>query len=356
MITLRCTRKLLDRLGVPADAKPFDGPTNALGDWYVNLVRFGREQLVMATSERSLLTVVMPARQVRHRLVPDLLAVVRMVLRELDVPGEVVAREIAAMQPAAFAPTASRSVLASMNNLAQMAEWQWDRASPVDVMLRLAEVPMSALEGEGGRMGRPGHVARRLLGLGGSRPAPARLLRLRIALEGPLPAIWRRLLVPDSISLPDLHTAFQLAMGWTDSHLHAFDFGGTRYGVPDPEGLAPSLRDEEGQRLADVLARHGANSFRYLYDFGDDWMHAVTVEGEIDNLEGLRGPECTDGANACPPEDVGGPPGYMAFLEALRDPAHPEHREIVRWAGGRFDPTAWDRGRANLMLRILRRR
>lgn len=38
MITLRCTRKLLDRAGVPArvDTKP---PTTVLGDWYANLMR-----------------------------------------------------------------------------------------------------------------------------------------------------------------------------------------------------------------------------------------------------------------------------------------------------------------------------
>lgn len=53
MITLRCTRKILDRLGIPADAKGFNAPTNALGDRYVNLLRAGREQVVVATSERS---------------------------------------------------------------------------------------------------------------------------------------------------------------------------------------------------------------------------------------------------------------------------------------------------------------
>ena len=54
---------------------------------------------------------------------------------------------------------------------------------------------------------------------------------------------------------------------------------------------------------------------------------------------------------ACPPEDVGGVGGYENFLEALRDPEHEEHDQIVTWVGGVFDPEGFDVNSVNRSLR-----
>jgi hypothetical protein len=59
---------------------------------------------------------------------------------------------------------------------------------------------------------------------------------------------------------------------------------------------------------------------------------------------------CVAGENACPPEDVGGPPGYFEFLTAIRDPTHQEHANLLRWIGGSFDPTAFDLAEVNARL------
>ena len=67
MIAIRCTRKLLDRIGPMAVEDDPPPPSNALGDWYANLLYSGRDQLVMATSEKSFLTVLLPARELRKR-------------------------------------------------------------------------------------------------------------------------------------------------------------------------------------------------------------------------------------------------------------------------------------------------
>ena len=53
-------------------------------------------------------------------------------------------------------------------------------------------------------------------------------------------------------------------------------------------------------------------------------------------------PRCVAGARKCPPDDCGGTSGYVNFLEAISDPAHPEHEELVAWVGGRFDPDEFD--------------
>ena len=60
---------------------------------------------------------------------------------------------------------------------------------------------------------------------------------------------------------------------------------------------------------------------------------------------------CIDGQNACPPEDVGGIPGYAHFLEAITDPAHEEHDSYLDWVGGSFDPAEFDLGAANAAVR-----
>ena len=61
----------------------------------------------------------------------------------------------------------------------------------------------------------------------------------------------------------------------------------------------------------------------------------------------MKLPHCLDGANACPPEDVGGPPGYEELLDAIRDPRHEEHAAMLEWCGGAFDPTIFDIARVN---------
>jgi hypothetical protein len=59
----------------------------------------------------------------------------------------------------------------------------------------------------------------------------------------------------------------------------------------------------------------------------------------------------------CPPEDVGGLPGYERFLDALADPAHPDHRELREWNGGPFDPEGFNHRAARRAIgRIARRR
>jgi hypothetical protein len=180
-------------------------------------------------------------------------------------------------------------------------------------------------------------------------------VQLRVELQHLKPAIWRRLLVPAAITLARLHKVLQIAMGWTDSHLHEFEIAGTRYGIPDPDWPdSPPVTPESRVTLAQAIAP-GVEQFAYLYDFGDDWAHTVRVEAVLDNAMNAPAPICTEGANCCPPEDVGGVPGYFDFLQAINDPAHEEHAAMLDWIGGAFDPTAFDIDAVNARLLKLRR-
>lgn len=81
----------------------------------------------------------------------------------------------------------------------------------------------------------------------------------------------------------------------------------------------------------------------------------MTVESILPVDEKNLLPLCLAGANAYPPEDVGGPPGYGEFLHAIVDPTHAEHRAMWRWHGGPFDPAGFDTNSINVTLRKLRK-
>ena len=103
-----------------------------------------------------------------------------------------------------------------------------------------------------------------------------RVHRLKISLTDAKPPIWRRLRLPADTTLAELHQVIQAAFGWWNYHLHEFEVGRTRYGVPDPdEDWGEPPRDERRTRL-DAIAGVGS-SFRYTYDFGDGWQHRLTV-------------------------------------------------------------------------------
>lgn len=169
------------------------------------------------------------------------------------------------------------------------------------------------------------------------------IYQLRIHLEDIEPPIWRRVQVPGEASLLELHFILQIAMGWTNSHLHEFLIDGAHYGtLVNDYWDAYEIHDEREYRLDQVISSPGIQ-FGYLYDFGDSWEHTIRVE-DIRPADGAQHyPTCLEGARACPPEDVGGAWGYEEFLEAIADPNHPEHESYLTWVGGKFDPEAFDR-------------
>lgn len=133
--------------------------------------------------------------------------------------------------------------------------------------------------------------------------ADTQVYQLNITLKSIRPPIWRRLLVPGSTRLDALHDVFQVAMGWADSHLHAFVAGGVEYGVPDD--MFPNDTVPERRAILAKIAPAVGSKLRYQYDFGDDWEHDVLVEKILPPEPGAVLPRCLTGRRACPPEDCG---------------------------------------------------
>jgi hypothetical protein len=154
------------------------------------------------------------------------------------------------------------------------------------------------------------------------------------------PAVVRVLDVPVAVLLPELHDLLQVAIGWTDSHLHQFVADHVRYGMPDTDGFN-DFDDERAE--TSVPLRSLPACFTYLYDFGDGWQHEVELIGS-----GGERPGVIEGEGACPPEDVGGPYGYTDFMKVLANPTDSEHENMRGWAGTWSD--SFDLATADLLV------
>ena len=194
-------------------------------------------------------------------------------------------------------------------------------------------------------------------------PAPPQepgLLTVKVTLKHTKPPVWRRLVVPGDLTLDRVHDVLQIAMGWTDSHLHRFfagtarddDYFVTEYDVEEGDDGTP----EEEARLDQVLREPG-DRIRYEYDFGDGWDHELRLEKVGDVDDGGR-PRCTGGRLACPPEDVGGVGGYAdmaAWVRAGRPrddvpPPFDSYEDAVDWLSLDWHPDEFDVEEADLLL------
>ena len=176
--------------------------------------------------------------------------------------------------------------------------------------------------------------------------AAASIVSLKVTLKGTEPPVWRRLLVPGTMTLGALSEAILTGMGWMGGHLHVFEVGGRQYGDP---ATTDDVADENRLTLNGVL-KSGVKRFGYLYDFGDNWEHIVAVEKTPAPAPGQAYPACVDGGRNCPPEDCGGVWGYAELLEILANSAHPEREERLEWIGEDFDPEEFDAAIADMRL------
>lgn len=184
---------------------------------------------------------------------------------------------------------------------------------------------------------------------GAGRGAGA-LLQFKITLTGIRPPIWRRVLVPEGLSLSGLHDVIQEVMGWTDSHLHDFHWREERFSIPDPEFDEERVVDERTVTLKE-LGLSIKDRLEYMYDFGDGWEHVLTLEKVLEAGE-HQTPVCLNGARSCPPEDCGGIWGYENLLETLKDPTHKEYEEWKTWLPEDFDPEQFDLAEVNSGLSV----
>ncbi|MEM8572491.1 MAG: plasmid pRiA4b ORF-3 family protein [Pseudomonadota bacterium] len=162
------------------------------------------------------------------------------------------------------------------------------------------------------------------------------IARLRITLEDVEPRVVRRIEVPHGLKLDRLHQVIQAAMPWTNSHLWGFKAGDLTWAEMDL-GVGETLPAAKST-LESALKKAGGAALVYTYDFGDDWNHSIDLEALSDPAADVLYPRLLEATGRCPPEDIGGFPGYDRFLEIMADPKDEEYAEMIDIYGEPEDP------------------
>ena len=158
--------------------------------------------------------------------------------------------------------------------------------------------------------------------------------QFKITLIDTNPPVWRRILIPENATFYELHLAIQNSMGWTDSHLHAFEIpekGSIRiecpYAVEELEEEPEYVTTE--MEISKFLTEERQKA-EYIYDFGDNWRHEVLLEQVRPKLQY---PVCVAGERARPPEDCGGLGGYAECVELAKSQNKDDNPDLAAWLG-----------------------
>jgi len=129
------------------DLLPASPSTTVLGDWYCNLAYFGRTQVILCASEKTLLPILIPARDAPS-FPTRLKEVVAMTLAAFDIHQDIFQIELNQMNEYRIAPTANRRVLGSLNDFERTASFMFARSMPPslkEVSITLADTPCSPI-------------------------------------------------------------------------------------------------------------------------------------------------------------------------------------------------------------------
>jgi hypothetical protein len=160
------------------------------------------------------------------------------------------------------------------------------------------------------------------------------------------PKVWRRVSVPANFSFARFHLVIQAAFGWGNYHLYQFSekgYGSFPIISPPSEWDDGDTKDAKKIKLSQIF-KELKQKYTYIYDFGDDWLHIITLEKILEEpaLKAIL----IKGEGTCPPEDCGGPWGYAKLKEILSNPKDPEYAEWKEWLGlsknQKWDTEAFD--------------
>lgn len=108
----------------------------------------------------------------------------------------------------------------------------------------------------------------------GALRSTSQAAELKITLTGFRPPRWRRVQLPVTATLADLHAVIQVVFGWDGDHLHLFEVKNKTYSSSWP--ALDGAGDEAVVRLKDALAP--GERIGYVYDLGEYWRHEITLE------------------------------------------------------------------------------
>jgi hypothetical protein len=182
--------------------------------------------------------------------------------------------------------------------------------------------------------------------------AEPNVFQVSCILEGIEPPVFRRLQLRDC-NLAKLHEILQAAMGWQDKQLHFFEIEGREY-TADRRAMAEFAWDNAHKVSLSNLWQKGISEFNYIYDMGNNWVHAIVIEGPEPREPKTYYPRCVEAERTCPVEHCGGPKQYEKWLQAWADKSHPQHKLALQKLGTSFNPEIQSLDLINGKLRRIR--
>jgi hypothetical protein len=353
---IQCTKNLLDKIGLPKDRlKPAEGYENfpeSLIAWHANYITLDRRKaIVLMNNETRYPVLIYRPKPKDFKRLNDLIPeAIRTALRMEGVSKAVVDNYLSAAGKLEFSRTASKSLVAQMNNSVKEISCMWEDLDENSLIQKYVSLYAGRLlqKATSGDYYYPTERMLECLGLYSERHQVANpddvrelnLYQLKIEIEMEGYEIWRRVLVPSTLTFRHLHVIIQTVFDWQNYHLHMFEVkkaGAKTKNIvmdDDPETLEwldsdrYDLLQERFVTLEDILPDH--EEVIYEYDFGDSWMHKIILEKVIksNSFRALF----IEGKGERPPEDVGGTYGYHEYKRVMANPDDPEYESMKIWS------------------------
>lgn len=336
---IQCTKKLLDQLKIKPAAAKDEQP---LFSWHANLITVNHRKAVVLVNDSSRYVITLYGLKAKDFANLDDLITngIRETFLDECIKEEIVDNYLNFTPEIVYTKTKNRSYVAKMNKACDTVFFYGGILSTDTINQSTVNIKASA--NSVGDDTLPCDILYRDLKDFAREPIfRSKAFQFKVTLDLENHHVWRRILVPSHITFRQLHNVLQIVFDWEGYHLHDFNiFDGKKSIVNlvcDTEafeylGDVPMILETE-KRLTDYIPKY--SRLQYTYDFGDDWEHYIELEKVIDDYP-ENYPECLAGEGKTPPEDVGGSSGYDQFLEAYLNPNHPEHQDMVQWAGYRY--------------------
>ncbi|KIL43103.1 plasmid pRiA4b ORF-3 family protein [Jeotgalibacillus campisalis] len=347
---IQCTKKLLTELKIQPGQKAEEDP---LFSWHANLLNVNRRKTLVLVNDRNRYAIVLHGLKAKDfkkldELIPEAIA---HAYREEGIKEEVIETYLAHSKEVTFSKTKDRTTVARLNKACEyVSHFLGDFTGDSIHQRALTKKVSRVLMGHGKRdyIVPNEELYRNLEELAGQTIFHSEAFILHVALDINTHPVWRRIAIPKGLTFPELHKTLQIAFNWQEAHLHEFLLFPSKPFDPDRakemENRKPILnlvsheeafgydsgipmKLDKGEKIADYLPAE----IRYIYDFGDDWQHRITIEKMVDDYT-YNHPVCLEGEGNTPPENIGGEGGYEMFLDVMADPAHPDHNHLKSWS------------------------
>ncbi|MDD2431843.1 MAG: plasmid pRiA4b ORF-3 family protein [Firmicutes bacterium] len=353
---IQCTKALLDKLEIPVlELKERGGYgtfPESLKAWHASLITIERRKAIVLMNNQTRFLVVLygPTKSVFKKIKQHIEAAISLTLRMEGMSQAIIEKYLDDAGEIEFSKTENRSLVAQLNKAVE------------DVYINYEFLDESTLH-------QPylSSVANRNVHRGPNNDYLAPLenmydslrhyltneesqakdlfdvelyqLKIQIEIEGV--EIWRRILIPSACSFYHLHNVIQGVFDWQNYHLHFFEAEKPQekqlviltdndletLDMLNPEFNVYTL--EKFTPLKNIFPVY--KKVRYVYDFGDNWEHTITLEKVVRSKSGFE-VVLLDRKGHRPPEDVGGEWGYHQYLSISKDPENPDHENMKEWA------------------------